>query len=104
MTNFKNLLSQAHWNNSFNIANSSPSFHNCIPLSFTGTPSVINLSSNTPTPDPDQLSHHCVGKYPHTTRTYPTLPPKPDTKFIVPPPALFGDHTNGEHLYNSPVI
>ena len=100
VTNFERLLSQAHWNHSFNIVNSLPSFQNSIPLSFTGTPSVINLSSNTPTPDPDQFSHHCIGKYPDTTRSYPTLPLKIDIKFIVPPPAVFGDHNNGEQLHN----
>ena len=30
--NFERLLSQAHWNHSFNIANSSPSFQNFVPL------------------------------------------------------------------------
>ena len=84
--NFERLLSQAHWNHSFNIVNSSPSFQSSIPLSFTGTPSVINLSSITYTSDPDQHSHHCFGKHPDTTRTYPTLPLKLDTKFIVLPP------------------
>ena len=100
MTNLERLLSQAHWNHSFNIVNSSPSFQSSLPLSFTGTPPIITLSSNTPTPDPDQHSHHCIGKQPDTTRTYPTLPLKLDPKFIVPPPALFGDHNNGEQLHN----
>ena len=96
VTNLERLLSQAHWNHSFNIVNSSPSFQSSLPLSFTGTQPIITLSSNTPTPDPDQHSHHCIGKQPDTTRTYPTLPLKLDPKFIVPPPALFGDHNNGE--------
>ena len=100
VTKFERLLSQAHWNHSFNMVNSSAFFQNSIPLSFTGTPSVINLSSNTPTPDPDQHFHHFIGKHPDTTRTYPTLPLKIDNKFIVPPPALFGDHNNGEQLHN----
>ena len=29
------------------------------------------------------------------------MPLTPDPKFVVPPPALFGDHENGEQLYNS---
>ena len=100
VTKFDCLLSQAHWNHSFNIVNSSPSFQISIPLSFSGTTSVFNLSSNTPTPDPDQHYHHCIGKHPDTTRTYPTLLLKFDPKFIKPPPALFVDHNNGEQLHN----
>ena len=50
--------------------------------------------------DVDQHSHHCIGKQPDTTRTYPTLPLKLDPKFIVPPPALFGHHNNGEQKHN----
>ena len=100
VTNLERLLSQAHWNHSFNVVNSTPSFQSSIPLSFTGTPCVINLSSNSPTPDPDQHFHHCIGKHPDTTQTYPTLPLKLDPEFIVSPPALFGDHNNGEKLHN----
>ena len=82
ITNFERLLSQAHWNQSFNIINSSPLFQSSLPLSFPGTPPIISLSSNSPTPDPDQHQ-------PDTTRNYPTLPLKLDPKFIVPPPAFF---------------
>ena len=32
--NFERLLSQAHWNHSFNIVNSSPSFQSSLPLNF----------------------------------------------------------------------
>ena len=39
-------------------------------------------------------------KHSDTTRTYPTLPLKLDPKFIVPPPALFGDDNNEEQLHN----
>ena len=35
-----------------------------------------------------------------TTRPHTTLPLKFDTMFFVPPPALFGDHNNGEQLHN----
>ena len=98
--NFERLLSQAHWNHSFNIVNSSPSFQNSLPLSYPGTPPIITLSSNSPTPDPDQYSHHCIGKQPDTTQTYPTLPLILEPKFIVHPTALFGDHNNGEQLHN----
>ena len=100
ISNLERLLSQAHWNHSFNLVNSSPSFQSSLPLSFSGTPPIITLSSNSPTPDPDQHSHHCVGKQSDTTRTYPTLPLKHDQKFVVPPFALFGDHNNGEQLHN----
>ena len=100
VTNIERLLSQAHWNHSLNIVNSSPSFQTSLPLSFQCTPPIITLSSNSPTPDPDQHSHHCIGKHQDTTRTYSTLPLKLDPKFIVPPPALFGDHNNGEQLHN----
>ena len=89
VTNFERFLSQADWNHSFNIVNSSASFQSCLPLSFPGTRSVITLSSNTPTPDPDQHSHHCIGKQPDTTLTYQTLPFDIDRKFIAPPTALF---------------
>ena len=58
ITNIERLLSQAHWNHSFNIVNSSPSFQSSLPLSFPGTPPIITLSSNSPTPDLDQHSHH----------------------------------------------
>ena len=94
------MLSQAHWNHSFNIVNSSPSFQSSLPLSFPGTPAKITLSSNSPTSDPDQHSHSRIGKQPDTTRTYPNLTLKLYPKFIVPPPALFGDHNNGEQLQN----
>ena len=100
VTNLERILSQAHWNHSFNIINSSPTFQSSLPLSFTGTPPIITLSSNTATPDSDQHLHHCVGKQPDTTRTYRTLPLKHDPKFIVPPPTLFGDHNNGEQLHS----
>ena len=88
ITNLERLLSQAHWNHSFNIVNSSPSFQSSLPLSFPGTPPIITLSSNSPTPDPDQHFHHCIGKQPDTTRTYPTLPLKLDPKFVIPQPPL----------------
>ena len=95
LQSFPGTLSQAHWNHSYNIVNSSPSLQ-----SFPGTPPIITLSSNSSTPDSDQHSHHCIGKQPDTTRTYSTLPLKLDPKFIVPSPALFGDHNNGEQLHN----
>ena len=100
ITNIERFLSQAHWNQFFNIVYSSPSFQSSLPLNFPGTLPIITLSSNSPTLDPDQHSHHCIGKQPDTTRTYPTLPLKLDPKFIVPPPALFGDQNNGEQLHN----
>ena len=100
VTNLERILSHAHWNNSFNIVNSSLSFHSSIPLSFTGTPSIITLSSNSATPDPDQHFHHCIGKQPDTSRIYPTLSLRLDPKFVVPPPALFGDHNYGEQLHS----
>ena len=99
-TNLERLLSQAHLNYSFNIVNSSASFKSSLPLSFPGTPPIIILSLNSPTPDPDQPSHNCIGKEHDTTQTYATLPLKLDPKFIVPPTALFGDHNNGEQLHN----
>ena len=68
-TKFESLLSQAHWNQSFNIVNSSPSFQRSLPLSFQGTLSIITLSANSPKPDLDQNSPHCIGKQPDTTRT-----------------------------------
>ena len=98
ITNFERLLSQAHWNHSFHIVNSSPSLQNSLPLSFPGTPPIITLSSNSPTPDPDHHYHHCIGKQPDTTRTYPTLPLKLDPKFIVPHPSFL--ENNGERLHN----
>ena len=98
LKNFERLLSQAHWNHSFNVVNSSPSFQSSLPLSFLGTPPIITLSSNSP--DPDQHSHHCIGKQPDTKRTYATLPLKLDPKFFVPPPYLFGVDNNGEKLLN----
>ena len=100
VTNLERILSQAHWYHSFKIVNSSPSFQSSLPLSFTGTPPIITLSSNSVTPDPDQHFHHCIGKQPDTTRTYPTLQMKLDPKFIVPPPALFRDHNNSEQLHS----
>ena len=100
ITNFERLLSQAHGNHSFNIVNSSHSFQSSLPLSFLGTPPIITLSSNSPTPDPDQDSNCCIGKQTDTTRTYPTLALKLNPIFIVPSPALFGDHNNGEQLHN----
>ena len=33
---------------------------------------MITLSSNSPTPKPDQDSHRGIEKQPDTTRTYPT--------------------------------
>ena len=99
VTNFEHLLSQAHWNHSFNIFISSSSFQSSLPLSFQGTPSIITLISNSPTPDPDQHSHQCTGQQPDTNRTYPTLPLKLGPNFFSPP-ALFGDHNNGEQLHN----
>ena len=73
VTNFQLLLSQAHWNHSFIIVNSSPSFQISIPLSFQIIPPKNTLILNSHTPDPDQHSHQCIGKQPDTTRTYPTL-------------------------------
>ena len=70
ITNLERLLSQAHWNHSFNIVNSSPSFQSSLQLSFLGTPPITTLSSISPTTDSDQHSHHCIGKQPDTTRTY----------------------------------
>ena len=67
--NSERLLSEAHWNHSFNIINSLPSFQSSLPLSFPGTPTIITLSSNSPTPDLDQHCHHCIGKQPNTART-----------------------------------
>ena len=99
ISNIQRLLSQAHWNHSFNIVNPSPSFQGSLPLIFHGTPPIITLSSNSPTPDPDQHPHHCIGKQPGTKRTYPTLPHKFDPKFLVHALALFGDHNNGEQLH-----
>ena len=58
----------------------------------------MTLSSNSPTPDRDQHSHHCIGKQLDTARSYPILSLKLDPKFIVPPSALFGDHNNSEQL------
>ena len=37
VTNIERLLSQAHWNHSFNMVNSSPSFKSSLPLSFHDT-------------------------------------------------------------------
>ena len=65
-----------------------------------GTASIITLSSNSPKPDLDQHSHHCIGKQPDTTKNYPTLPLKLDPKFVVPPPIIFGDQNNAEQLHN----
>ena len=62
VTNIERLLSQAHWNHSFNIVNSSPSFQSSVPLSFQGTPAIITLSSISPRPDLDQNPRHCIGK------------------------------------------
>ena len=89
ITIIERLLSQAHWNHSFYVVNSSPSFQISLPLNFPGTTLIITLSSNSATPDPDQHSHHCIGKQPDTTRTYPNLPFKLDPKFIVPLPLLW---------------
>ena len=83
VTNIERILSQEHWSHSFNIVNSSPSFQSSLSLSFTRTPPIITQSSKTPTPDPDQHFHHCIGKQADTTRTYPTLPLKLDPKFII---------------------
>ena len=88
------------WNHSLKIVNSSPSFQSSLTLSSQSTPPIITLSSNSPTLDPEQHSHHCIRKQPDTTRTYLTLPIKLDQKFVVPPPALYGDHKNGEQLHN----
>ena len=100
ISNIERLLSQAHWNHSFNIINSSPSFQSPLHLSFQGSTPVITLSSNSPTADHNQHSHHCIGKQPDTTRTYPTLLLKLDPKFVVPPPPFFGDHNTSEQLHN----
>ena len=62
VTNIERLLSQAHWIHSFNIVNSPPSFQSSLKLSFQGTPPIIKLSSNSPTPDLDQHSHQCIEK------------------------------------------
>ena len=64
VTNIERLLSQAHWNHSFNIVNSSPSFQSSLPLSFQDTPPIIKLSSNSPTLDLDQRSYRYIGKQP----------------------------------------
>ena len=98
ISNIERLLSQAHWNHSINTVNSSPSFPISLPLNFQGTKPIITLSSYSRTPDPDQHSHHCIGKYPETTTTYQTLLLKLNPKFIVPPPALFGEHNHGKQL------
>ena len=81
VTSIERLLSQAHWNHSINIVNSSTTFQNSIPLDFHGTPRLKTLNSISPTPD--QLFHHCIGKQPGTTRAYPTLPLIIDPKFVV---------------------
>ena len=60
----------------------------------------MSLSSNLPTPDRDQHSHHCIGIQTDNTRTYPTLSLKLDPIFLVPPPVFYGDHNNGEQLHN----
>ena len=52
ISKIERLLSQAHWNHSFNIVNSSASFQNSQPLSSQGTKLIITLRSNSPTPDP----------------------------------------------------
>ena len=100
ITNIERLLSQAHWNNSYIIVISTDSFRIHYRLVFAGTAAIINLSANSPTPDPDQHSHHCIGKQPDTTRTYPDLPLKLDPKFVVSPPDFFGDQNNGEQLHS----
>ena len=100
ITNIQRLLSQAHWSHSFIIVNSLPSFQSSLPLSFPGTPPIITLSSNSPTPDPDQHSQDCIGKQPDTTRNSPTLSLKLDPKIIVLPLVRFGDHDNVEQFYN----
>ena len=100
VTNIERLLSQANCNHSFNIVNSSQSFQSSLPLSFQGTPIMITLRSNLPTPDIEQHSRHCIGKQPDTTRTYPTITLKLDPKFVVLALVLFGDHNNGEQLHN----
>ena len=99
VTIIERILSEAHWNHSFSIVNSSPSFQSSLPLSFHSTPPIITSSSNSTTTDPDQHAHHCTGKQqPETTRICPTLPLKLDPKFVVPPPAIFGHHSRGEQL------
>ena len=98
ISNIERLLSQEHWNHSFNIVNSSPSFQSSLLVNFPGTTPIITLSSNSP--DADQHSHHCIGNHPDITRSYTTLPLELDLKFIVPPPALFGGHKNGEKFHN----
>ena len=100
ITNIEHLLSQAHWNHSSNIVNSSRSFQCSLPFNFWVHQPIITLSSNSPTPDPDQYSHHCIGKKPDTTRPYPTLSLKLDPKCIVSTSHLFGDHNNGKQLHN----
>ena len=50
------------------------SFQSLLQLGFHCTPPTITLSSNSPTPDADQHSHHCIGKKPDATGTYLTLP------------------------------
>ena len=82
------------------MVNSTPSFQSSLPLCIKGTPPIITLSSNSPTPDIDQHSHHCIGKQPDTTKIYLTLPLKFDPRFVVPSPVLFGDHNNGEAQHN----
>ena len=46
ISNIERFISQALWNDSFNIVNSSPSFQNSLPLSFQITTPIIQLSSN----------------------------------------------------------
>ena len=91
VTNIVRLLPQAHLNHSFNIVNSSPSFQSSLPLNFQSKPPTIILCLKSPTPNPEQLPHHCFGKQPDTTKIYPTLPLKLDPKFVIRPPAVFGD-------------
>ena len=90
VANIERLLSQAHWNHSFNIVNSSPSFQSSLSLNFQGNPLLITLNCNSPTPDLDQHSHHCIEKKPDTTRTYPTLSLKLTQNLLSPIPPFLG--------------
>ena len=62
---------------------------------FPGSPPVINLNSNSPTPEPGQHSGQFIGEQPDTTRTYSNFILK-----LVPKIVQFADHNRGEQLIN----